>query len=224
MWSRYLEALQKYPIRTNTATAFCINFLGDVLAQNIEHHTAPTTVTDNKTAIATSPKSNTMAWDARRTWTVASFGMVSAGPSFYWFRWLDRTFPLKTKNREALWTLAKKLTVHLGLYAPAINASFYGCVILKNRLLQEHDSLRKEGQRWPTFWQEWYTKLERDLLDTQKNSVKIWGTAQSFNFWVLPTHLRVLFSNVVMVGWMTYLSVVGHQKHEEVEWESVPHD
>jgi len=72
-----------------------------------------------------------------------------------------------------------------------------------------------------SFWQEWYAKLERDLMDTMKNSVKVWGTAQSFNFLVLPAHTRVLFTNCVSVAWIAYLSVVGHRKHDDTSTDSI---
>jgi len=108
MWARYMEALKSRPIRTNTATALCINFVGDIMAQNTE-----------------SEGSLSVQWE--RTWTVASYGMVTAGPGYYWFRWLDQRFPLSQVAKQkfsgrGLWMLTKKLTVHLGIFAPTINA------------------------------------------------------------------------------------------------------
>lgn len=138
--------------------------------------------------------------------------------------------------------LTKKLTVHLGVFATGINAVFYGWLILKDRvkaqqqqqlaslsipvnnaqnLLQPRMTVQYTSNQQiisnndkGSFLQEWYAKLERDLLETMKNSIKVWGTAQSFNFLVLPAHTRVLFTNCIATGWIAYLSVMGHRKHE----------
>ena len=75
-----------------------------------------------------------------------------------------------------------------------------------------------------SFWHEWYAKLERDLWETQVNSLKVWGTAQSFNFLVLPPHTRVLFSNCVLMVWTAYLSVVGHRDNADTVVEVIKQD
>lgn len=54
------------------------------------------------------------------------------------------------------------------------------------------------------------SKLKNDLKPTVIANWKLWVPAQFVNFRLVPPHLQVAFSNVVAVGWNTYLSWASH--------------
>jgi len=60
---------------------------------------------------------------------------------------------------------------------------------------------------------EWRRRLRRDLLRTQLTAFAVWGPAHAFNFSLLPPSTRVLFNSVGQVGWVAFLSFVGHKRN-----------
>jgi Mpv17 / PMP22 family len=50
------------------------------------------------------------------------------------------------------------------------------------------------------------TKLTTEMWPMLKNNWKLWPAANFINFAFVPPHLRLLFSNVVAVGWNSWLS------------------
>lgn len=48
-------------------------------------------------------------------------------------------------------------------------------------------------------------KLSREYLPLMKLNWSVWPAVQVINFKYLPPHLRVLFANVVGIGYMTFL-------------------
>lgn len=60
-------------------------------------------------------------------------------------------------------------------------------------------------------------KLNQDFWDIVKTNWCVWIPVQFVNFGVVPPQYQVLFSNVVGLGWNTYLSfkVTGNKKSDE---------
>ena len=53
-------------------------------------------------------------------------------------------------------------------------------------------------------------KLKTDLLTIIKSNWAVWVPFQFLNFRFVPVHLQVLASNVVALGWNTYMSWASH--------------
>ena len=191
MFHRYFSALKSHPIRTNIATSIVVTMFGDVAAQSVE-------LRKDQTRNSKVRYLDHIDWS--RSATVTGYWTLTVPFRLHWFRWLDRNFVV-SQTREGFLTLVKKITFHLSTFAPAINSFFYGWIIL----------CRREDRDGKSILQQWKEKLKKDLLETQKSSVKLWGVAHIFNFLFLPTHTRVLFNSVVSVFWTIYISLMGHR-------------
>lgn len=70
-------------------------------------------------------------------------------------------------------------------------------------------------------------KLETTWWPALKTNWLVWPAVQTVNFTFLPLQYRVLFANVVSIGWNSYLSWVNGQEaaeeKEEREHEKVIH-
>ncbi len=53
-------------------------------------------------------------------------------------------------------------------------------------------------------------KLRNDLFTIIKSNWAVWVPFQFLNFRFVPVHLQVLASNVVALGWNTYMSWASH--------------
>jgi len=206
MWQRYLSALKVNPYTTNIATGAIVTFFGDILAQKVETKY----VESENNGLRDSSCLNKRRIDWERNVTVSTYWGLSAIPTYFWFLWLDKCFPINKISYRSICILGKKLSTHLCIFSPIMNACFYGWLILKARNSAGYEN--RQSSFRSSFWNEWKAKLKTDLLDTQKNSVMVWGAAQTFNFLFLLTHTRVLFNSVVSVFWTAYVSIVGHRK------------
>ena len=59
-------------------------------------------------------------------------------------------------------------------------------------------------------------KFREDLPVIIYNSTRLWVPVNTFTFFMLPVHLRVVWTSSINVLWLTYLSIV---QHKEGEWE-----
>eukprot|EP00039_Didymoeca_costata_P021846 m.345567 g.345567 ORF g.345567 m.345567 type:complete len:204 (+) comp26743_c0_seq1:266-877(+) len=195
LWGTYTGLLASHPLQTNTVSAGVIGFFGDCAAQAIEQR-------------QTQSKSLKIDWI--RTWKVASWGFLAGGvPLFYWFRFLDRKFPLTAvgkRSQQDVINMLKKTAVNQIFAATLNNGGFYCWIVFCDR------QLRPEKHENVTFKEEATHSLEKKMPPTMKRSFLLWGTAHLFNFWFLPPQYRVLFNSTGQVLWMTYLSITGHKR------------
>ncbi len=92
IWNKYNHWLEIHPKPTNIATAGVLFFAGDVLSQVIEHQ--------QKT------EPSKFEWD--RALRMTLFGVIFFGPSsYYWYKWLDKTFSPAKANLIQSVALAK---------------------------------------------------------------------------------------------------------------------
>ncbi len=64
--------------------------------------------------------------------------------------------------------------------------------------------LEGQGEQVPS-------KLKSDLFTIVKSNWVLWVPFQFLNFRFVPQHLQVLASNVVALGWNTYMSWMSHK-------------
>jgi len=113
-WHRYLQQLDRRPIKTKALTAAGMAGASDLLAQRLASK-AP------------------INW--RRTLAMALFGLVWSGPSsHWWFGFLERFFG----RRRELGTVAEKVAADQLLYGPLCNilAISYISLVIDGRSLE----------------------------------------------------------------------------------------
>jgi len=122
--------------------------------------------------------------DLARTGRMALYGGTVFGPAAStWFRFLQRRVRLRSANA----TTAARVACDQGLFAP----TFIG-VFLSSMAVLEGSSPRE--------------KLERNYASALRANYMIWPLVQAVNFSLVPLEHRLLFVNVVSIGWNCYLS------------------
>ena len=195
MWTRYVQLLQKYPVRTNVLTAGIVGFTGDLLSQNVESQVHADVVVEEQQNLA-------------RALKVATWNAMVSGPLTHWFKFLDTKWPLPpgAVGRDQCLTVAKKVCLNQCTAAPLNNAGFYSWVLMWQHITDE------QGDHSQGLLEDIGTKLTNDLPQTTVNSCLVWGTAWTINMLFLPPHTRVLFNSVGQVFWTAYLSFTGHRR------------
>ncbi|ORX77650.1 hypothetical protein K493DRAFT_293744 [Basidiobolus meristosporus CBS 931.73] len=126
-------------------------------------------------------------YDSFRTMRMAFFGGCIAGPALsVWHPFLDRHIRLKSRGLATI----SRVIVDQTLYAPFIIGMFFSIQGLLERGNVEHVK----------------QKLEKGYFTALQSNYRIWPAAQLINFWLIPLTHRVLFINLVALGWNTYLS------------------
>ncbi|KAK5579581.1 hypothetical protein RB653_009265 [Dictyostelium firmibasis] len=128
-------------------------------------------------------------WNAVIKFTI--WGLISSPLVHYWHIILDRLFK-NIKDKYQSWG---KLIVDQLVFAPFINIAFYSVLAIL------------DGKPKSILF-----KLYFDLFPTLKASWKVWPLAQLINFRFVPSHLRVLFGNLVGFCWGMYLSILSTKK------------
>jgi protein Mpv17 len=128
--------------------------------------------------------------DVNRVAKFALTGSLLHGPYFlYGFRLLDSKFPGASLKRA----LSKALLGQVFLFPP-----FVSLLLTFTYLL--------EGSNMETVRQEFKDKF----ININVNGLLVWPIANVINFRYIPSHYRVLYVNLIGLGWNTYLSFATH--------------
>ncbi|KAF4125199.1 hypothetical protein GMORB2_4038 [Geosmithia morbida] len=141
--------------------------------------------------------------DFTRTGRMALYGGVVFGPiATTWFGFLARRIVVpRSRHLET----AARVVVDQSVFAPTMIGVF-----LSSMAVMEGNSPQK--------------KLESTWWSALKTNWLVWPAVQTINFAFLPLQHRVLFANVVSIGWNSYLSFVNGREAAAEEHEREEHE
>ncbi|KAK1598346.1 Mpv17/PMP22 family protein [Colletotrichum navitas] len=122
--------------------------------------------------------------DLSRTARMALYGGAIFGPiATNWFKFLQNNVVLKNKNAEIL----ARVVVDQGVFAPVMIGVF-----LSSMATLEGGSVQE--------------KLDKNYKTALASNYMLWPFVQMVNFKLIPLQHRLLFVNVISIGWNSYLS------------------
>eukprot|EP00884_Botryococcus_braunii_P006680 jgi/Botrbrau1/16012/Bobra.0353s0010.2 len=146
------------------------------------------TLGDMLCQIINRPSSGNWKYDIGRTARMATFGGVIGGPiGHYWFNFLDKLVMPKTPTSPS--AIAAKIVLDQTINAPLGTALFF----IATRTLEGHP-------------QEITHDIQEKLFHTVATGWKLWPAAHIINFAFVPLRHRILYINVISVGWTYILS------------------
>lgn len=226
---RYERAAQNHPLATKCATCLVGFAIGDVVAQSISRPPSVPITTDGITIRQASMFDGI---DPLRTVRMALFGALIAAPQMHvFFHWLEKVrmahcnleqsgvnivleFLSKAvpdqyscmlyramsdlqfimpKNPTHPVAVASKVAADQLINSPIGTMTFFAWT----------QSLRGTPDRIPA-------EVSEKLVPTTLAGWRLWPAAQAVNFFLIPIQYRIIFINIVAVGWTCMLSRIGN--------------
>jgi len=127
-----------------------------------------------------------------------SFGLTSGFFCHYWYNFLDKKIPGKS-----IGIITRKILYDQVLFSPFLIVACLAVagVIEASSRQDIVKDIKEKGAR--LYLAEWF----------------IWPPAQFVNFYFLPTRFRVIYDNIISLGYDMYTSHVKHEKTAQPETE-----
>mmetsp|Transcript_15182 Transcript_15182/g.32563 ORF Transcript_15182/g.32563 Transcript_15182/m.32563 type:complete len:195 (-) Transcript_15182:585-1169(-) len=136
-------------------------------------------------------------WDSWRTAKMAIFGGCLHGPiGHYWYGFLDKSVMTAAPTSAA--AVATKTAIDQVLWAPIFTSVFFGTM---KALDNKTDEIVPE--------------IENKLWPTMKVNWTVWPLAHVINFRFIPSSQRILYINVIQVGYNAFLSTMQAAKSSD---------
>jgi Mpv17 / PMP22 family len=159
------------------------------------------------------------AFQAHRSISAASFGVVAAAWLHYWWNALEflvaARLPLNavSPRRSRLMNTLVKVVIDQSLAAPLYTYSYY---VVTNFLGSAFAAARTDVSNADRVGMtrvlvETHNKARDMLWPTMVQHYKLWPAVHFANFYAVPLQHRVLVQNTVLVFWSAYLSHLNHQ-------------
>ncbi|KAI8079725.1 sym-1 [Halteromyces radiatus] len=133
--------------------------------------------------------------DMARTGRMMIFGGLVAGPALSnWYRVLEHN----VKGSTPVKALLKKVAVDQFLCAPVFIGVFFSV----------------QGWMEGKSVEEIKQKLDHGYTTAVINNYKLWPAVQLVNFYFIPLNHRLMMTNLVALGWNSYLSWINHRSSQ----------
>jgi hypothetical protein len=133
------------------------------------------------------------SFDIARNAKFAVFGgCISTPLVFFWYEFLD--FLFKGKENGPL-VILLKLILDQAIFSPLFYVVYYVYIAMIDGTLDKVPE-----------------KIAKDLIPVSIDSAKFWTIVQFVNFKFVPVNLRVLYGNLVSLGWNIYFVLRENQK------------
>lgn len=128
----------------------------------------------------------------KKVLSYGSFSLLVSGPLYhYWYILLDKIFKGKTGKLYII----LQLLIDQAIFSPFYFVLFYVYMALLQGTLS---TIKKE--------------IRENLIPSSISSATVWVPVQFITFKYIPPHLRVLWNNIVALGWNIYFSLYNSKK------------
>ncbi|KAK6454521.1 uncharacterized protein RJT20DRAFT_59117 [Scheffersomyces xylosifermentans] len=198
LFAKYNKLLLKRPLLTNIISTGFLFGSGDFLAQRLF---PPIDVP-------------IPPYDFPRTIRAVIYGSIVFAPiGSRWYRVLNIIkMPVRFKKSKisAVGDTLLRVGADQLIFAPFIGIPLYYTVMTLFRFETEN------------IYETVKTQLDINWWNTLKSNWLVWPLFQLFNFYLLPTHFRLLAVNLFSIGWNCYLSYLLNRKDIDIKSVGIP--
>ena len=191
MLLRWLQrAYQERPVLVNSCTGWILFSSADVISQHGQRML-------ERSSNDPHDDTDTEGIDFSRAAKVGALGIVLNGVALHmWYRILDRVFGADAKNWGGI---LKKCVADQAIYAPLSCGSFLcWAAVLQGGSTEQ----MKRGAE---------NNLRHSFAKTWLADCMVWPFANIVGFRFVPINYRPTYNSLVVIGWQSYMSSVGHE-------------